>query len=182
MVALLCTCRYMVLVAARRSRATLGVRAATAHEHLLTASSPSSLLLVHIYAHRISFHLLRFLRQDGAEPGRAEPVHLRQLRHTSFHLSRRCQGHRQQTVHLWRPERITLSAAACGFFRSRRVKVFVNTAAHEEITLHQLLIPLLLLAEHLCQSVSRTEHRARVSLELAAPSAVSASRPSEGRF
>jgi hypothetical protein len=35
---------------------------------------------------------------------------------------------------LWRPERITLSAAARGFFCRRRVKVFVNTAAHEEIT------------------------------------------------
>jgi hypothetical protein len=55
----------------------------------------------------------------------------------------------------------TLRAHHC--FRRRRVKVFVNTAAHEEITLH-----LPLRAEHLCVTV---RDRARVSLELAAPSA-----------
>ena len=42
-----------------------------------------------------------------------------------FHLSRRCQvdytDSRQQTVRLWRPEHITLSAADCGLFRRRRV-------------------------------------------------------------
>ena len=46
-----------------------------------------------------------------------------------------------------------------------RVKVFVNTTAHEEITLH-----LPLLAEHLCVTV-RQQGRARVILELAAPQA-----------
>ena len=73
---------------------------------------------------------------------------------------------------LWRSERITLSAAACGFFRHRRVKVFVNTAAHEEITLH-----LPLLAEHLCVTVRQ---QGQSMCQSGARSTVSGSRPSVG--
>jgi hypothetical protein len=76
--------------------------------------------------------------------------------------------HGQQTVHLWRrSERITLSAAVCGFFCRRRVKVFVNTTARGNITLHLCTAACRTFA---CQFVRR-DRACVISLELAAPSA-----------
>jgi hypothetical protein len=98
-------------------------------------------------------------------PRTFDTVGTRSNRRSTFHLSKALPRSPSADRPLWRSERIALSAAACGFFRRRRVKVFVNTAAHEEIALHQPL-----LAERLCVT-DRQQDRARVSLELAAPQA-----------
>ena len=99
---------------------------------------------------------------------------------STCHLSkRRCQGHRQQPVHsgAQSASRFRRLLAACGFFRRRRVKVFVNTAADEETTLHAAApaAPAPWLAEHLCVTVRQ---RDRAPCQSGARSTVSGWRPS----
>ena len=112
-------------------------------------------------------------------PRTFDTVGTRSNRRSPFHLSKALPRSPSADRPLWRSERIALSAAACGFFRRRHVKVFVNTAAHEEMRRSRCTYRCLQNGCLLCVT-DRRPPAGQSTCQSGARSTASGSRPSVG--